>query len=603
MYTAYFGFREKPFNLTPDPRFFYENPVYREAYANLLYGIRERKGFSVLIGEVGTGKTTLLLRLMDQLGGSVRFAFVYNTRLSFDELLSFMCEEFLLSVNDKSRLEKIQALNEFLIGRLRDRSTAVLLIDEAQNLDQEALENLRLLSNLETRNEKLLQIVLVGQPELLQKLDDPGLRQVKQRIAVWIRLSRLKEKEVGDFIRHRLQTVGYKKKELFTARAIRQIVLLTQGIPRLINIVCDNALVIAYAKSKKKVSPEIIQEVASDLRLVSGTPYEVGEEEEGGWTFGDRGWSGAERSEYRRPGSTVGRWARVGLETFLGVLLLAGLLSFISPLEIQAVIPDLYIKAGRTLDAVRDTIKTLQANLQLADNEKSGGKNWLKGSKNSFDTEARAEAPLKAAPALADRTRPEEPSPQQSIPRDRGESIAAPPTDVVATNPDQNDARAQGPQAKWIVQPIVIERTTSIGRLVRKIYGNDNTLAIDLADEYNPHIGNLDRLRAGDKLWLPPLSREILLRRQPDGTYNFVLASFRSSLAADRFAKRVERRGFVVVIKPKKVFGDRSLHRVEIVGLRDLKAAEQTWQLAKTNRWLELDGRLAAKELTRVKNR
>jgi general secretion pathway protein A len=267
MYTAYFGFREKPFNVTPDPRFFYLNVGYDEAYANLLYGIRERKGFLLLTGEVGTGKTTILQRLMDELESSVRFVFFYNTNLTFEELMTFICEELGLAVKDTSQLAKIRALNEFLLEQLRKGSTTVLVIDEAQNLREEIFENIRLLSNLETPREKLLQIILAGQPELEAKLERSQLRQLKQRIAVQWRLEGLGEEEVGAFVQYRLKAVGYEGRELFSRDAIRKIAAYSKGTPRLINIICDKALLIAYADAKKRVSAEIISEVARDMRL------------------------------------------------------------------------------------------------------------------------------------------------------------------------------------------------------------------------------------------------------------------------------------------------------------------------------------------------
>jgi len=267
MYAAYFGFREKPFNVTPDPRFFYANPIFEEADANLLYGIRERKGLILLTGEVGTGKTTVLRRLMDNLEPSIRFVFFYNTNLTFEELLTFACEELGIEVKDGGRLQKIQGLNEFLIAQLEKGGTGVLLVDEAQNLSEDVLENLRLLSNLETGSEKLLQIVLIGQPELESMLDKPKFRQIKQRIAVRNRLDRLKDAEVGRYIDYRLSTVGYDHKGLFTPAAIQRIILYSKGVPRLINIICDNALLIAYVTSEQKVSGNIIEEVAQDLRL------------------------------------------------------------------------------------------------------------------------------------------------------------------------------------------------------------------------------------------------------------------------------------------------------------------------------------------------
>jgi general secretion pathway protein A len=266
MYSGYFGFREKPFNVTPDPRFFYTNPIFEEADANLLYGIRERKGLILLTGEVGTGKTTLLRRLMDNLEPSIRFVFFYNN-LTFEELLTFACEELGIEVTDGGRLQKIQALDTFLIAQLRKGGTAVFLVDEAQNLSEDVLENLRLLSNLETGSEKLLQIVLVGQPELETMLDKPKFRQIKQRIAVRNRLDRLKESEVARYIDWRLNAVGYEDKGLFTPAAIQRIALYSKGVPRLINIICDNALLIAYVTSQQKVSGNMIEEVAQDLRL------------------------------------------------------------------------------------------------------------------------------------------------------------------------------------------------------------------------------------------------------------------------------------------------------------------------------------------------
>src|SRR5215813_7549462 len=279
MYTDYFGFREKPFGVTPDPRFFYTNPCYQEAYASLFYGIRERRGFIVLTGEVGTGKTTLLRRLMEHMESNVRFVFFYNTTLTFEELLDFMCEELGLPLKEAGRHHKIHALNQLLMDQLARAGTVALLIDEAQNLEEEVLEHLRLLSNFETNAEKLLQIVLVGQPELESTLARPELRQLKQRIAIQCRLERLDDEEVGPYINYRLNVVGYKHHQLFTPDAVQEIAYYSKGFPRLINILCDNVLLIAYATSQTRVTTDIIEEAANDLRfeLRGGGPLVTGE--------------------------------------------------------------------------------------------------------------------------------------------------------------------------------------------------------------------------------------------------------------------------------------------------------------------------------------
>ena len=277
MYNDFFGFRVAPFSVTPDPDLYYTNAIYQEAFASLQYGIEEKKGFIVITGEVGTGKTTLLHKLLHTLGPNVHSVFIFNTQINFDELLRLALEDLGLPRTSNDRVTLIETLNQYLIGRVKEGDITCLLIDEAQNLSVETLEGLRLLSNLETDKEKLLQIVLMGQPELEKKIEQPALRQLKQRVALQCRLTALERTEVEFYIDFRLKAAGYEGHNLFTAGAVDRIAFYSDGLPRLINIICDNALLTTYALSQKEVSADIIKEVAFDLRLTQPRQFQTRE--------------------------------------------------------------------------------------------------------------------------------------------------------------------------------------------------------------------------------------------------------------------------------------------------------------------------------------
>jgi len=268
---SHFGFRETPFGVTPDPRFFYSSSLYLEGLAALVYGIRGKKGLMLLTGEVGTGKTILLRKLMRQLDANVQFVFISSSHITSYGLVELMVHDLGLANKEKNRLDMMQELTGHLMAQLKKGQTVALLIDEGQNLSDEALEGLCGLSNLETDEEKLLQIILVGQPELANTLNKSSLRRLKQRIAIHHRLYALQTlNEVENYIRHRLQVAGYNGPEIFNKEAIEAIWHYASGTPRLINIICDNALATACETAKKRVSAYMVMKAASGLLLERG---------------------------------------------------------------------------------------------------------------------------------------------------------------------------------------------------------------------------------------------------------------------------------------------------------------------------------------------
>ena len=271
MYLTYFNLKRSPFEITPDPSFLFPTKRHNEALATLYYGVERRKGFVVLTGEVGTGKTLLLRCLLQLLKyrKDTDYAYVFNGRLSPVEFLQYVAADFGLSATNKNKTELLLELVRFVIARSQKNLTNVLVIDEAHHLSTEILEEIRLLTNLETCQAKLLQILLVGQPELDDKLDSTELRQLKQRIAFRAHLTPLDLGETQQYIERRLKLAGADSRGslLFPAATSTAVYQHSRGIPRLINTICENALIAAYAKQSQVVTPEIIEGIAIDFRL------------------------------------------------------------------------------------------------------------------------------------------------------------------------------------------------------------------------------------------------------------------------------------------------------------------------------------------------
>jgi general secretion pathway protein A len=269
MYAAYFGLKENPFSLSPEPRYLFLSEQHRDALNCLIYGIKEKKGFVLISGGIGTGKTTICRSLLGSLDDSVETALIFNTAISDLDLLEMVLGEYGIAIKNESRTKKnyIDALNDFLLRNFAAGKTAVLLIDEAQNLSHGVLEQIRMLSNLETETEKLIQIILIGQPELNNTLMLPALRQLNERITVRYDLNPLSPPEVREYIQHRLIIAQGPGSLTFTKGAFNLIYTFTEGIPRRINALCDRALLIAYTKNVSKIDRKIVKLAVHDIGI------------------------------------------------------------------------------------------------------------------------------------------------------------------------------------------------------------------------------------------------------------------------------------------------------------------------------------------------
>jgi general secretion pathway protein A len=289
MYKTFFHLTRRPFEISPDPSMFYATAQHQEALAGLYYGIKAGKGFMVLTGEVGTGKT-LVVRCLQQLLDQKRvtYAFVFNPCMSSLEFLSYVAQDLGLSPCPSTKGELLLGLSRLLIERHRQGVAAVLVVEEAQHLTPVVLEEIRLLTNLESPRGKLLQILLVGQPELAQTIASPDMRQLRQRITLWFRLAVLSEEETSNYVLYRLRLAGDDRGEIFTREALEQVFRYSQGTPRLINTLCDNALMSAATLQHRRVGPEFIDEAAAALgmtpaaangqKTIHGIPWQVVEE-------------------------------------------------------------------------------------------------------------------------------------------------------------------------------------------------------------------------------------------------------------------------------------------------------------------------------------
>jgi len=264
MYNQFYGFKESPFNLTPNSRFFFASHKHTEALDSLVYAINQRKGFVVITGEIGSGKTTVCRTLLSKLDRHTQVALITNTHLNSKDLLMMVLEDLEIEHSNGSKAKLLSQLNSYLIDQIQQDNNVVLIIDEAQNLKPAVLEEIRMLSNLETETEKLIQIILLGQPELKQKLSMHGLEQLRQRVAVYFHLSPLTEAETTEYVLHRLKVASDTDHQYLTPEALKLVYQFSKGVPRLVNQICDNAFLTGYVAEKRIIDEEILKEVIGE---------------------------------------------------------------------------------------------------------------------------------------------------------------------------------------------------------------------------------------------------------------------------------------------------------------------------------------------------
>jgi general secretion pathway protein A len=433
----------EPFQLTPDPEFIFLSTSHREALASIMYGVEQRKGFVAIIGEVGVGKTTILRSYLEEINKQqLKIIYIFNTDVSFNGLLKTICQELELSAKTDDSFEMVNNLHQWLIDEYKEGRNVVLIIDEAQNMPVETLENLRMLSNLETTTDKLIQIVLVGQPELEQKLNLKELRQLNQRVAIKTNIMPLNRRESMAYIRHRLTKAASKDNTIYSKRALEMIVKQAQGIPRIINILCSNALLTGYAYQQQKISSRIIKEVIADLKG-------------------------------KRKGQT--RLLRWGLALFAVFLLIFGIY-WISRYE------DVTLS---TVDSLIIPAISKEQSLKFEDNPvvSPTEKVFLYEKEiDSMNGKEPSSTIAKTVPATAKETT----------------ESSNPITEVAKTEKEQIN-----PEEKTFPLKKIVQTGDTLYSLISDVYGHSDTELIELVKESNPKIKDINLILAGDEIVFP----------------------------------------------------------------------------------------------------
>jgi len=501
MYSSFYGFSKKPFDLTPDPDFLFVTQSHQEAIASLIYGIYERKGFMAVTGEVGTGKTTLLHYLMTVLDPKTRAIFICQTHITFEELLKEILTELNLSPGDANKSAMIRQIKVYLLPTLSQDENLVILIDEAQNLSSEVLEELRMLSNLETSKAKLLQVVLVGQPELEAKLNSEDLRQLKQRIGIRRKIHPITEGESRQYIEHRLSHVGSSSAAVFTPEALSLICRYAQGIPRTINILCDNALLIGYGLQQKVIDADIIREVLNDLGIL------IPEKQ------------ARPKIVYRPEPILQGNYARPALVD-----------------EVETT------STGRSWALTRKVPYLIFGIIALA------AIFFLSREYFMTTPDPPVPKPSLSPPVVAEKIAP--PEPASSAPN------SLQPAPVVAA------PKAAPKTQQQFTKVIGVAKGGTLYSISQKYYKQANATFMAYILEFNPKIDNIHLIQVNQKIKIPEIKEESLLLASSAGGYQVHLGTFYNPQEVRRYKNEPALRGKDIEVIPRQVSPEETWYRV-----------------------------------------